>query len=218
MKRSFGNQVSRLGVASLVAVTFAAQADVVTDWNIKAGEVVTESKMGTPPAIRAMAIVQTAVHQAVSASTPSTSINAAVAAANRVTLTKLMPAQQALIDAAYQAALQSVVDGPAKTAGIAVGEQAAVRATGLALAPQRAQQLAELGQIDVLLVPIDGVYTMSQAEMVEVIEQVPAIGVAIAARRVAVIAAVAAGATAVVTAWSTALDRSGSWSHAGPRT
>jgi L-ascorbate metabolism protein UlaG (beta-lactamase superfamily) len=33
-------------------------------------------------------------------------------------------------------------------------------------------QLGELGQIDVLLVPIDGAYTMSQQEMVEVIGQI----------------------------------------------
>jgi L-ascorbate metabolism protein UlaG (beta-lactamase superfamily) len=33
-------------------------------------------------------------------------------------------------------------------------------------------QLAELGQIDVLLVPVDGQYTMSQEEMVQVIEQI----------------------------------------------
>jgi L-ascorbate metabolism protein UlaG (beta-lactamase superfamily) len=33
-------------------------------------------------------------------------------------------------------------------------------------------QLAEIGQIDVLLVPIDGAYTMSQAEMVQVINQI----------------------------------------------
>jgi hypothetical protein len=36
-----------------------------------------------------------------------------------------MPSQQASIDAAYQAALAQIADGPAKTAGIAVGEQAA---------------------------------------------------------------------------------------------
>lgn len=34
------------------------------------------------------------------------------------------------------------------------------------------EQLAELGRIDVLLAPIDGAYTMSQAEMVQVIEQI----------------------------------------------
>ena len=109
----------------LAGVVLNANADVITDWNIKAGEIVTESKLGTPPAIRAMAIVQTAVYDAVNAVPPGASINAAVAAANRVTLTKLMPAQQALIDSAYQAALAQIADGPAKTAGIAAGEQAA---------------------------------------------------------------------------------------------
>lgn len=33
-------------------------------------------------------------------------------------------------------------------------------------------QLAELGQIDLLMTPIDGVYTMSQDEMLEVVEQI----------------------------------------------
>ena len=36
-----------------------------------------------------------------------------------------MPSQQAAIDAAYEAALAQIADGAAKTAGIAVGEQAA---------------------------------------------------------------------------------------------
>ena len=117
---------TRLGIAaSLLFVASAVNADVITDWNIKAGEIVTESKLGTPPAIRAMAIVQTAVYDAVNAVSPGASVNAAVAAANRVTLTKMMPAQQASIDAAYQAALAKVDDGPAKVAGIAAGEQAA---------------------------------------------------------------------------------------------
>ena len=112
--------------ASLLGVALNANADVITDWNIKAGEIVTESKLGTPPAVRVMAIVQTAVHEAVSAVPPGASINAAVAAANRATLTKLMPAQQATIDAAYQAALAQIAEGAGKNAGIAAGEQAAV--------------------------------------------------------------------------------------------
>jgi hypothetical protein len=120
--------VTRICVAAslLCSVVLNANADVITDWNIKAGEIVTESKLGTPPAIRAMALVQTAVYDAVNAVPPGASINAAVAAANRATLTKLMPAQQAMIDAAYQAALAQIADGAAKTAGIAAGEQAAV--------------------------------------------------------------------------------------------
>ena len=123
----YANFAARTCVAAslLAGVVFNANADVITDWNVKAGEIVTESKLGTPPAIRAMAIVQTAVYDAVNAVTPGASINAAVAAANRVTLTKLMPAAQASIETAYQTALTQIADGPAKNAGIAAGEQAA---------------------------------------------------------------------------------------------
>jgi hypothetical protein len=56
---------------------------------------------------------------------PGGSVDAAVAAATRTALLKLMPAQQAAIEADYQAALTSVPDGPGKTSGIAAGEQAA---------------------------------------------------------------------------------------------
>ena len=127
MKYVIRNHAVRIGIAAslLAGVVPNANADVITDWNIKAGEIVTESKLGTPPAIRAMAIVQTSVYEAVNATAPGASVDAAVAAANRATLTKLMPSQQASIDAAYQAALVQIADGPAKTAGIAVGEQAA---------------------------------------------------------------------------------------------
>ena len=117
---------------------FVPRADTVSDWNVKAGQIVVESKMGTPPAIRVMAVVQTAVYDAVNAITrrypaptaqpkpaPGASIDAAVAAANRTTLAKLIPAQQAAIDSAYQAALAAIPEGPAKAAGIAVGEKAA---------------------------------------------------------------------------------------------
>lgn len=119
-----------LAAALLAAAIFDANADVITDWNIKSGEIVVESKLGTPPAIRVMAIVQTAVNEAVNAATqrhPSeaASVDAAVTAANRATLAKLIPTQQAAIDAAYRAALATIADGPAKLAGIAVGEKAA---------------------------------------------------------------------------------------------
>ena len=116
-----------------------AKADIVTDWNVRTSELITEAKIGTPPAVRVVAIVQTAAYGAVNSITrrypdatttgprpPQTaSIEAAVAAAHRTTLLKLLPAQQAAIDAAYQAMLAKVADGPARTAGIAAGEQAA---------------------------------------------------------------------------------------------
>jgi hypothetical protein len=56
---------------------------------------------------------------------PGASVDAAVAAATRTALAKLVPAQQAAIQADYEAALRPIADGAAKTNGIAVGEQAA---------------------------------------------------------------------------------------------
>jgi PAP2 superfamily len=113
-----------LSAAALTAAT--AHADALTDWNVKSAEVITEAKIGTPPAVRVMAIVQSAAYDAVVASQQrQASADAALAAAHRVTLAKLLPAQQALIDAAYQAALVGIADGAAKSAGLAAGEAAA---------------------------------------------------------------------------------------------
>jgi hypothetical protein len=119
-----------LAAACLAAFAVGAQADAVTDWNIKAGELLVEAKLGTPPANRVMALVQTAVNEAVTTARPfdganPISLDAAVAAANRATLAKLIPAQEAAITTAYQTALAKLPDGPARAAGIAAGEQAA---------------------------------------------------------------------------------------------
>ena len=114
-----------------------AHADVVTDANAKAADIASKHP-GTPPAVRIMAIVQASVYEAVNSITaryaplrakitaaPGASVDAAVAAATRGSLSKLMPTLQVAIDADYQSALTSIPDGPAKTNGIAVGEQAA---------------------------------------------------------------------------------------------
>jgi hypothetical protein len=115
-----------LSAAALAAATTGAHADAITDWSLKSAEVITEAKIGTPPAVRVMAIVQTAALQAVQAAQQrQASAEAAVAAAHRVALAKLLPAQQALIDVAAQAALAAIADGAAKQAGVAAGEAAA---------------------------------------------------------------------------------------------
>lgn len=117
--------IALLSVAAAFAVP-DARADAVTDWNLKSGELITEAKMGTPPAVRVMAIVQTAAMQAVEAAQlRQASAEAALAAAHRIALTKLLPAQQPAIDAAYQAALSGLDDGAARSKGIAAGEAAA---------------------------------------------------------------------------------------------
>jgi len=119
-------------------------ADAVTDWNQRAGDIVVNANIGPLPAERALAIVQTSVYEAVNAITqrypisdvklraaPGASIEAAVAAANRTALTKLVPSRQAEIDSAYQAALTAIADEAAKVNGIAVGEEAAAAVLAL---------------------------------------------------------------------------------------
>jgi hypothetical protein len=124
--------IPSIAAAAAIATTaLHASADVITDWSIKSGEIITEAKIGTPPAVRVMAIVQTAADSAVQAvgrrsATQAASVDAAVAAAHRITLGKLLPAQQVSVDAAYQAALAPLPEGAAKAAGIAAGEAAAL--------------------------------------------------------------------------------------------
>lgn len=112
----------------------ASLADAVTDWNAQAGQLLVQSKLGTPPAVRVIALVQTAVHEAVSDAQrrqrgPDNTVTseAAIAAANHITLLRLLPQQESAIKQAYRAAIDKLGDSSATSAGIAVGEQAAQR-------------------------------------------------------------------------------------------
>ena len=129
-----------LTVAALWFSASAAQADAVTEWNLRAGEFVTASGLITQPACRVMAITHTAAFEAANAITrryPSAaasgleapadaSVEAAVAAAHRGALARLLPLQESAIDGAYKKALAAIAEGSAKDAGVAVGERAAL--------------------------------------------------------------------------------------------
>ena len=145
MKTLRGLVNAAIGLLAVMTLAGApgAHADVVTDANARAADVASRFP-STPIAVRMMAIVQVSVFEAVNAVTgryppqraklnpaPGASVEGAVASATRTALSKLMPAQQAVIDADYQALLGSVPDGPAKTAGIALGEQAATAIVAL---------------------------------------------------------------------------------------
>jgi hypothetical protein len=122
-----------VAAAALATLTSPlAQADAVTDWNQLANQFVVDARLGTPPAIRVMALAQTAVLDALQGiapqrGRPAASADAAVAAANRTVLVKLLPAQQTAIEAAYQQAISGIADGPARGLGIAAGERAAAQ-------------------------------------------------------------------------------------------
>lgn len=120
----------------LGTLALGAHADAITDWNTKAAEFITDAKMGTPPAMRLMALAQTAAYEAVNgvtrrypdataAAARDASPEAALAASQRAVFLKVLPGQATMIEAAYNAALANIADGTAKSAGIAAGEKAA---------------------------------------------------------------------------------------------
>ena len=130
-KPSFRAAAMTLG-AVLATLAFKAQADAITEWNQRSAQIIAEARIGTPPAVRVMALVQTAAYEAAldaaraSAASPQ-AVDTAVAAAHRASFSQLLPAQRALIDAAYHAALASVPVDAARARQVAIGERAAQR-------------------------------------------------------------------------------------------
>jgi len=127
-----------IAVLALAPALASTRADTVTDWNA-----IMQATVSVPPTnptfqTRWGAITQLAVFEAVNAiegdyepylgvidapawASPDA---AAIAAAHR-TLVTLRPGSAAALDAARAASLAAIPDGPAKEAGIAVGEAAA---------------------------------------------------------------------------------------------
>ena len=117
-----------------------ARADAVLDWNgYAANAIVGVAAMPPPRGLIRLAMVHVAIYDAVNAIegypftpyavrpnvvTPA-SPEAATAAAAHDMLVALFPSQQADLDAEYAASLALIPDGPAKTNGISVGQQAA---------------------------------------------------------------------------------------------
>jgi PAP2 superfamily len=134
---------------AVLAIPASARADAVTDWNQVAAAALQSPGTATPPgagqgavSTAHLAMVHAAVYDAVNAivgchepyvSSPAAerwySQDAAVAAAARHVLVNgglgIPAARMPLIEAAYQAALLPIPDGPAKTGGIATGGAAA---------------------------------------------------------------------------------------------
>lgn len=114
-------------------------ANAVLHWNTIASQAFAPSQ-GTNPMLqsRTLAILHASMHDALNAidrryasytpglpKAPKASADAAVAAAAREVLVRLLPEQAALVETAYGQALMSVRDGAARTAGIATGQAAA---------------------------------------------------------------------------------------------
>ena len=129
---SFASLLVPIAGALFTAQAPSARADVITDWNLRSAQVIGEARIGTPPAVRVMALVQTAAYEAareasLAPSVPPHAVDAAVAGAHRAALTQLLPAQRASVEAAFQLALSTIADDPLRTRHLATGERAAQR-------------------------------------------------------------------------------------------
>lgn len=145
--RKHTSMVWLLGAAAWLAAA-TANADVVTDWNEKAvaaGYVA--PRLNPAQHSRASAIVHIAMFEALNSidgryapyrarlpAEPGTSREAAAAAAAHHALIRLYPQQVKDFDAALQASLAGVAEGPAKVSGVRLGERAAA-----AILAERAQ-------------------------------------------------------------------------------
>ncbi len=128
------------GLGIMAALTLAvpaeAQTNVVTAWNVVASSVTGNW--------RAPTVAHLAIHDALNAidrrfefyavdewAPPDTSPEAAVSAAAHRVLIRLVPEAAATIDAAYAQWLLAIPPGPARDAGIALGERVADRLVDL---------------------------------------------------------------------------------------
>ena len=134
-----------LSAPQIALATEAARAphhksvNAVVHWNSVAAAAF-EPSQGTNPMAqsRTLAILHASIHDALNAidrryasytpglpKAPKASPDAAVAAAAREVLVRLLPEQAALVETEYGRALMHVRDGAAKTAGLATGQAAA---------------------------------------------------------------------------------------------
>jgi hypothetical protein len=130
----------KAAVVSLTLISGATQsrADLVTDWNKTAIEVMKAVNVAGNPWTRTLAMMHVSMSDAVNAAQdryarftpeipadPNVSAEAAAAAAAREILMRQYPGQKARIDEAFAATMDAVPDNLARTAGIALGEKVA---------------------------------------------------------------------------------------------
>ena len=123
--------------ASMLLLVQNARADAVTDWNARACDLMIAWNVDPPTANRAIAIMHTAIYEAVNAitqkyppgelrlnATRGASVDAAVAGASRAVLVKLVPGKSLDVEMLSQKAMAAIPNGPSKDAGFLIGERA----------------------------------------------------------------------------------------------
>jgi len=123
---------------AMLAAASIARADVITDWNQTAIDVMKVANVAGNPWTRSMALVNVSMSDAVNSVQnrytryttelpidPNASAEAAAAGAARDILMRQYPGQKAKIDAAFAETMKDIPDNPARAAGIALGEKVA---------------------------------------------------------------------------------------------
>jgi hypothetical protein len=133
------NRFAAMVVGMLLAfTTSSARADIVTDWNVIALRLTQSVQAPGGVQSRALTMMHVAMSDAINtvqnrytryAATmplaPDASAEAAAASAARQVLIHLFPKQEEMIQQAYATSTKIIPDGPAKTQGVTLGEQAA---------------------------------------------------------------------------------------------
>jgi hypothetical protein len=138
------SQIEPVQIAQAPATPTASPASVVLDWNGIAQSTVLAASAPAPQQFRSLAIVHTAIFDAVNAIdrryTPyavdlkapaNASAEAAAATAGHAVLVSLYPAQKSALDTALTTSLAKIAEGQSKADGIAVGQQVAEKLIAL---------------------------------------------------------------------------------------
>lgn len=161
-----------LAAALALALPATASADAVTDWNATTNNVI--GAAGAPPQqFRVFGMVHIAIHDAlnaiqpryrsynpIGAANPASSPQAAVAAAARKVLVDLLPpAQDAIVEAAYASYIAGLAGScPASFPGCIAAGEAIGTSAGQAILDRRAGDLSATPHLPYTLAPAPGVY------------------------------------------------------------
>ena len=123
---------------TLISTTTFLRADVITDWNKTAIDVMKAVNVAGNPWTRSMALVNVSMSDAVNSVQnrytryttelpidPNASAEAAAAGAAREILMRQYPGQKAKIDEAFAGSMKDIPDTPARAAGVSLGEKVA---------------------------------------------------------------------------------------------
>ena len=130
MKSTFSSSALLSGMVAAALLVAPARADVVTDWNMTANDLVAKD-IGNNPKLRTLAMVHVAMSDAINTvqnrytrviatlpAAPGASAEAAAATAAWHILTQIYPKEKAKIEEAYATSLKAIPEGPAKSEGI----------------------------------------------------------------------------------------------------